>query len=84
MTPSSLRVVLAVTISAVVAAVVVIGLLVIGVPGEARLRRLDERRVEHLQQLPALLGEVVLATKELNLKARSAAYELLVQLCVQS
>ena len=51
MTPSSLRVVLAVTISAVVAAVVVIGLLVIGVPGEARLRRLDERRVEHLQGL---------------------------------
>ena len=51
MTPSSLRVLLAVTISAVVAAVVVSGLLVIGVPGEVRLRCLDERRVEHLQQL---------------------------------
>ena len=51
MTAPSLRVVLAVTISVVVAAVVVSGLLVIGVPGEARLRRLDERRVEHLRQL---------------------------------
>ena len=51
MTAPSLRVVLAVTISVVVAAVVVSGLLVIGVPGEVRLRRLDERRVEHLRQL---------------------------------
>ena len=51
MTASRLRTVLAVTIGVAVAAVVVSGLLVIGSPGEARLRRLDERRVEHLQQL---------------------------------
>jgi|TARA_B100000959_G_C14889563_1_gene586082 hypothetical protein len=35
----------------VVVAVIVTGLLVTGSPGEVRLRPLDERRIEHLQQI---------------------------------
>ena len=51
MTASTLRATLAVAVAVVVVAVVVAGFLVMGSPSEARLRRLDERRVGHLRQI---------------------------------
>ena len=51
MTPSALRTSLAVGVGVVVVAAVGGGLLVLVSPGEARLRRFDERRIEHLQQI---------------------------------
>ena len=51
MTASTLRATLAVAVAVVVVAVVVAGFMVMGSPSEARLRRLDERRVGHLRQI---------------------------------
>ena len=51
MNASTLRATLAVAIAVVVVAVVVAGFMVMGSPREARLRRLDERRVVHLRQI---------------------------------
>ncbi len=51
MTPSGLRTSLSIGVGAVVVAAVGVGLLVLESPGEARFRRFDERRIEHLQQI---------------------------------
>ena len=51
MKASTLRTTMAVAVAVVVAAVVVAGFMVMGSPSEARLRRLDERRIGHLRQI---------------------------------
>jgi hypothetical protein len=51
MTGSARRTTLALAVGVVVAAAVVAGFLVMGSPGEVRLRRLDERRVGHIRQI---------------------------------
>ena len=51
MTASTLRTTLAVAVAVVAVAVVVTGVMVMGSPREARLRRLDGQRVSHLRQI---------------------------------
>ena len=52
----SFRPLLAVLVLAIVVAAIVGGLLIVGSPGEARLQRLDDRRVSDLRQLSSAVN----------------------------